>query len=283
MVTSASLKETVWSWDATILMVDLFISSGMSSTPAKASSFYWSIYQGPPGLKASKASRLNSREMKSPSTWWKLQPIGVTLPSTSVLCVTQCLSLQGEPNKNLLSHCSLKHSGSQPDLVSERFLLWSKSPQAHLCMRFPRQEYFSGLPFPSPGDFPDPGIKPISPAWQAGSFPLSHLGSPGSMWGALTFWWFTFWAVLQHAPSPALVYSWRHLHAVHSSCCNFSDLWLLLFSHCLHLTQKEIQLAVSKKLMPNRTTVAIFTATSLVKPRSSLKCITLKPSLHIMT
>ena len=111
-------------------MVDLFISSGMSSTPAKASSFYWSIYQGPPGLKASKASRLNSRRMKSPSTWWKLQPTGVTLPSTSVLCVTQCLSLQGEPNKNLLRHCSLKHSESQPDLVLERSLLWSKWAEA---------------------------------------------------------------------------------------------------------------------------------------------------------
>ena len=121
-----SLKETVWSWDATVLMVDLFISSGMSSTPAKASSFYWSIYQGPPGLKASKASRLNSERMKTPSTWWKLQPIGVTLPSTSVLCVTQCLSLQGELNKNFLRHCSLKYSGSQPDLVLERSLIWWK-------------------------------------------------------------------------------------------------------------------------------------------------------------
>ena len=32
---------------------------------------------------------------------------------------------------------------------------------------FPRQEYWSGLPFPSPGDLTDPGIKPASPAWQA--------------------------------------------------------------------------------------------------------------------
>ena len=36
-------------------------------------------------------------------------------------------------------------------------------------MEFSRQEYWSGLPFPSPGDFPDPGIKPGSPALQAES------------------------------------------------------------------------------------------------------------------
>ena len=34
--------------------------------------------------------------------------------------------------------------------------------QAPLSMGFPRQEYWSGLPFPSPGDLPDPGIKPTS-------------------------------------------------------------------------------------------------------------------------
>ena len=47
-------------------------------------------------------------------------------------------------------------------------------------MGFPRQEYWSGLPFPPSGDLPDPGIEPVSPAWpalQADSLPLSHLGS----------------------------------------------------------------------------------------------------------
>ena len=39
--------------------------------------------------------------------------------------------------------------------------------QASLSMGFSRQEYWSGLPFPSPGDFPDPGIEPGSPALEA--------------------------------------------------------------------------------------------------------------------
>ena len=45
-------------------------------------------------------------------------------------------------------------------------------------MGFPGHEYWSGLPFSSPGYLCDPGIKPASPALQADSLPLSHLGRP---------------------------------------------------------------------------------------------------------
>ena len=41
---------------------------------------------------------------------------------------------------------------------------WTVAHQAPPSMRFPKQEYWSGLPFPSTGDFPDPEIKPTSPA-----------------------------------------------------------------------------------------------------------------------
>ena len=43
-------------------------------------------------------------------------------------------------------------------------------------MEFSRQEYWNGLPFSSPGDLPNPGIEPESPALQADSLPQSHLG-----------------------------------------------------------------------------------------------------------
>ena len=49
-------------------------------------------------------------------------------------------------------------------------------------MGFSRQEYWSGLPFPSPGDLPNPRIKPVSPASQAASLPLSNQRSPISCW-----------------------------------------------------------------------------------------------------
>ena len=41
---------------------------------------------------------------------------------------------------------------------------WTVAYQASLSMGFSRQEYWSGLPFPSPGDLPDPGMEPGSPA-----------------------------------------------------------------------------------------------------------------------
>ena len=59
--------------------------------------------------------------------------------------------------------------------------LWTVACKSPLSMGFPRQEYWNGLPFPPPGDLPDPGIEPasaVAPAWQANSLPLSHLGSP---------------------------------------------------------------------------------------------------------
>ena len=46
---------------------------------------------------------------------------------------------------------------------------WTVAHQAPLSMEFSRQEYWSGKQFPSPGDLPDSGIKPRSPALQAGS------------------------------------------------------------------------------------------------------------------
>ena len=47
---------------------------------------------------------------------------------------------------------------------------WTVTCQALLFMGFSRQEYWSGLPFPSPWDLPDPGIEPASPALAGGFF-----------------------------------------------------------------------------------------------------------------
>ena len=52
------------------------------------------------------------------------------------------------------------------------------SLQAPLSMEFLRQKYWDGLPFPPPGDLPDPGIEARFPALQAASLPLRHQGSP---------------------------------------------------------------------------------------------------------
>ena len=55
---------------------------------------------------------------------------------------------------------------------------WTVAYQASQSMGFSRQEYQSGLPFPSPGDFPAPGIEPGSPALQADALPSEPAGKP---------------------------------------------------------------------------------------------------------
>ena len=51
-------------------------------------------------------------------------------------------------------------------VVSDSEAPWTVARQAPLSMGFSRQEYWSGLPFPSPGDLPEPGIEPTTPALQ---------------------------------------------------------------------------------------------------------------------
>ena len=55
---------------------------------------------------------------------------------------------------------------------------WTVAHQAPLSMEFPRQEYWSGLPFPSPGDLPNPRVEPSSPALADGFFTTAPPGKP---------------------------------------------------------------------------------------------------------
>ena len=57
---------------------------------------------------------------------------------------------------------------------------WARAHQALRSMRFSRQEYWSGLPFPPPGDLSEPRIEPRLLHWQADSLPLHHPRSPNS-------------------------------------------------------------------------------------------------------
>ena len=69
----------------------------------------------------------------------------------------------------LLSHFSRVRLCATPQTAAH---------QAPPSLGFPRHEYWSRWPFFSLGELPDPGMELTSPAWQVGSFPLSHLGSP---------------------------------------------------------------------------------------------------------
>ena len=63
-------------------------------------------------------------------------------------------------------------------VVSKSATPWTVAYRAPLSVEFSRQEYWSGLPFPSLGDLPDPGIEPGSPTLQADALPSEPPGKP---------------------------------------------------------------------------------------------------------
>ena len=71
----------------------------------------------------------------------------------------------GNPSTEYVHVCVLSHFSCVRLFVTP----WTVALQAPLFMGFSSQEYWNGLPFPSPGDIPNPGIKPESPAL-AGKF-----------------------------------------------------------------------------------------------------------------
>ena len=74
-------------------------------------------------------------------------------------------------------HCGFLSFTHQ--VVSESFVTpWIAACQSPLSKGFPRQEYWSGLPFPSPRDFPDPGIKLVSPTLASRFFTAEPPGKP---------------------------------------------------------------------------------------------------------
>ena len=78
--------------------------------------------------------------------------------------------------------CSVMSYSFQPHgLQPTRLLCPGDFPGKNTCLGFSRQEYWSGLPFPPPGDVLDSEFEPaspVSPTLQADTLPLSHWGSP---------------------------------------------------------------------------------------------------------
>ena len=82
---------------------------------------------------------------------------------------------------------------------------WTCSPSGPLSMGYSRQECWSGLPFPSLRDLPDPGIKPTSLGllgWQADSLPLAPPGKPGFRSHSSSLCFDQRWSRIPFSPQP---------------------------------------------------------------------------------
>ena len=93
------------------------------------------------------------------------------------------------PSPQCFYFCINSNTKVQKTLRRVRYIFctsWTVACQVPWSMALPRQEYWSGLPLPSPGDLPDPGIEPESPALAGDSLPLSYLGSPSWLIKATT-------------------------------------------------------------------------------------------------
>ena len=111
---------------------------------------------------------------------------------------------------------------------------WTVAYQAPQSMEFSRQEYWSGLPFPCPGDLSDPGIEPGSPALQADALPSEPPGKLVSVLGLVLFLLFSqclLWGLFSHITvcHQIIVYCFmyknlraEHFHSARHCCHAFS-------------------------------------------------------------
>ena len=100
-----------------------------------------------------------------------LPALGQKTSAFHILLSLQWAPLTGQDTPSSPSVCACS---SHARLFATR---WIVAHQAPLSMGFSRQEYWCGLPCPGSLNLPNPEIKPVSPALQTNSLPLSHLGS----------------------------------------------------------------------------------------------------------
>ena len=152
-------------------------------------------------------------------------------PSEKVPCIMHfCVSLD--------TLCPWRHLVSEwvKSLSCVRFFAtpWTVAYQASPSIEFSRQEYWSGLPFPSPGDLPDPGIKPRSPGLQADALPSEPEGKALNAHvnnKRMTCYFMPLWGefIVIDASSFPLTSGPLHMHWEEMKASPFTNLRLLCF------------------------------------------------------
>ena len=128
---------------------------------------------------------LKPNELRPENCWIQSLPPGKILGAISL---PEKWSLKEVPIKNYVVKNILQFVKVKMKSLSRVQLFatpWTVAHQALPSMGFSRQEYWSGLPFPSPGDLPNPGIKPRSPALQADALTSEPPRKPYNLYGTL--------------------------------------------------------------------------------------------------
>ena len=129
----------------------------------------------------------------------RLQPGERSFNSTALHHLEQAVQIQSVLEKSDLNPLCwgfpVGSDGKESEVKSFSPVLlfatpWTVAYQASPSMGFSRQECWNGLPFPSPGDLPDPGIKPGSPALQADALPSEPPGKQRRLVWAKEFFFF---------------------------------------------------------------------------------------------
>ena len=111
--------------------------------------------------------------------------------------------------------------------MSDSFATWTVAHQVPLSMGFSRQEYWSGLPFPSPGDLPHPGIKPISlmsPALAGKFFTTSTTWEAFNNLTIFCFYFFLLYIiVILFSHLSIYIYIYLYVREVAQSCPTLCD------------------------------------------------------------
>ena len=141
---------------------------------------------------------------------------------------SQSRNHQGSPS--VTCFCKYKHIVLSVicSVVSDSVTPWSVACQAPLSMGFPRQEYWREFPFPSPGDLPDPGIEPRSPALQADSLPTEPPGKPILDYSQRHSLMYHLWLLLLYKDRGEQL--WQKPYALKSLkyllCCPLQKMWI---------------------------------------------------------
>ena len=117
------------------------------------------------------------------NVWWVSYEVKIYLSNISQSPIPKKLL---KINENLCLYKNLNTNVYKGYIITKKERKWSRSfvsdscvaHQAPLFMGFSRQGYWSGLPFPFPGDLPNPGTEPRSPALQTGALPSEPPGKP---------------------------------------------------------------------------------------------------------